>query len=72
MEKISVKAVKGRKAFTAPRGGVSIPHDRYITVDKSPYIDRLLNHHGDIALEPSKPKPKEPKPELPNAPVETK
>ena len=48
MEKISVKAVEGRVAFTAPRGGVRIPSDQYIEVDRTGWIDRLLNVHGDI------------------------
>lgn len=49
---IRVKAKEGRVAFTAPRGGRQIPHDRYIAVDKTPWIVRLLEHHGDIVQEP--------------------
>jgi hypothetical protein len=51
MEKLSVKAVKGRVAFTAPRGGVRIPHDRYVEVDDNTWIRRLLDVHGDIIQE---------------------
>lgn len=54
MEKISVKAVEGRQAFTAARGGVKIPHDNYIEVDKTPWIMRLLQKHGDITAKDDK------------------
>ena len=48
---ISVRAVTGRIARTSARGDV-IPHDRYIPVEKSHYINRLLDHWGDIEVEP--------------------
>lgn len=48
MAKVEVKAVEGRVAFTAPRGGVRIPTDSYITVNRTSWIERLLNHHQDI------------------------
>lgn len=76
MEKISVKAVKGRTAFTAARGGVKIPHDNYIEVDETEWIKRLRDFHGDIVQEnKSAPKvvtakPKEPKPS--DTPADTK
>jgi len=64
MEKISVKAVEGRVAFTAPRGGAKIPSDKYVEVDKTPWIMRLLEKHGDIVQEKaskkSQAKPSEP------------
>lgn len=51
MQKISVKAVPGRVAFTAARGGARIPSDKYVEVDHTPWIDRLLNVHQDITEE---------------------
>jgi hypothetical protein len=48
-----VKAVQGRVAFTAARGGVKIPADKYIEVDRTPWIDRLLDVHQDIIEEKS-------------------
>jgi hypothetical protein len=64
---VSVKAVPGRLAFTAPRGGASIPHDRYVEVEETKYIRRLIDFHGDIVEEPaaptSKPKQKPAKPD---------
>lgn len=51
---LSVKAKAGRIAFTEPRNGKQIPHDRYISVDDTPWIRRLLEHHEDITLEPTK------------------
>lgn len=51
MKYIKVRAVAGRVARTA-RDGEFIPHDRYVRVDYTPYIARLLNVHGDIEVEP--------------------
>lgn len=48
MQKISVRAVQGRVAFTAARGGVRIPSEKYVEVDNTPWIGRLLDVHGDI------------------------
>lgn len=54
MKYIKVRAVAGRVARTA-RDGEFIPHDRYVRVDYTPYIERLLNVHGDIEVEPATP-----------------
>lgn len=54
MSIIRVKAKPGRVAFTAPRGGRQIPYDKFVEVDESPWIVRLLEHHGDIEREPEK------------------
>lgn len=51
MKYIKVRAVAGRVARTA-RDGDFIPHDRYVRVDFTPYIKRLLDVHGDIEVEP--------------------
>jgi hypothetical protein len=51
MEKVKVKAVEGRVAFTAPRGGVRIPTDDYVLTNRTAWIDRLHDHHGDIIFE---------------------
>jgi hypothetical protein len=66
MEKISVKAVEGRVAFTAPRDGVRIPTDRYIEVDKTKWIMRLLDHHQDIVQETTKSAPAKTAPKKPD------
>lgn len=49
---VSVKAVPGRLAFTAPRGGASIPHDTYVEVEETKYIRRLIDFHGDLEEQP--------------------
>lgn len=53
MPRISVKAVEGRIARTAP-DGIFIPHDEYVEVVDTKYIRRLLEVHGDIVLKPAK------------------
>ncbi len=63
---VSVKAVPGRLAFTAPRGGASIPHDTYVEVEETAYIRRLRDFHGDIVEEPSAPVAKKQKPAKPD------
>jgi hypothetical protein len=50
---ISVKTVEGRIAYTAARGGERIPNDRYVVVEKTPWISRLLSVHKDIEIEPA-------------------
>jgi len=69
MERIEVRAVKGRIARVEPNGPI-IPQEGYTTVNKTRYIARLLDHWGDIELKPSKvdkaPEvPKVPKPDKP-------
>lgn len=49
---LRVKAKEGRVAYTAARGGERIPTDRYITVEATHWVQRLLNVHRDIVLEP--------------------
>ena len=48
MKIIAVKALPGRVAFTAPRGGERIPHDVFKTVEHTAWIEALLTKHGDI------------------------
>jgi hypothetical protein len=48
---IEVRAKKGRIARTAPDGPF-IPEDEYVLVEMTPYINRLLNHWGDIEQRP--------------------
>lgn len=72
MPTMKVKAVEGRIAREDPHGPF-IPHDRYVPVEMTNYTMRLLNHHGDIVLEPvtpPKPKPVEVKPSAENNPKE--
>lgn len=53
MPMIKVRTVAGRKAYTAPRGGKPIPTDKFIDVEHTAYIDRLLNFHQDIEQAPA-------------------
>jgi len=52
--KLRVKAVEGRVARVSPQGEM-IPHDRYILVDVTPYMARLINVHGDVTVEQTQP-----------------
>lgn len=52
---VTVRALPGRVANTAPRGGKPIPEDRWITVQRTPWIDRLIEHHGDLEVKPEEP-----------------
>lgn len=54
MPKISVKAVEGRVAFSAPRGGTQIPNDRFVKVQDTPWVRRLIEVHGDVVIEDEK------------------
>ena len=65
LNRVRVKAVAGRIARTSPRGDF-IPTDRYITVERTNYIDRLINVHGDVTVEPAAVAPEMDKP----APIE--
>lgn len=52
--RIQVRAKPGRKAFTAPRGGKPIPETEVgILVERSSWIQRLLDVHGDIEEVPA-------------------
>jgi hypothetical protein len=51
-DKVRVRTVEGRVARESPRGEY-IPTDRFVTVRRTPYIERLLYVHGDIVLEPT-------------------
>lgn len=57
---IYVRTIDGRVARTSPRGQ-PIPHDQFIPVEATPYINRLIDH-GDIMKKP-------PEQSLPRAPV---
>ena len=48
---VSVKAVEGRIARSAPDGPF-IPHNEFVTVAHTHYVDRLINVHGDVIVEP--------------------
>lgn len=63
MSLISIKAKPGRVAFTAAKRGDRVPTDRYIQVQMTPWINRLLNVHGDIEVEPAPAAKPEAKPE---------
>lgn len=51
MSLIYVKTKKGRVAFSAPRGGVRIPDDKFVEVEQTNYINRLIDYHGDLEVE---------------------
>ena len=51
MTNISVKTAEGRVAYDAPRGGKKIPSDKFMQVRETPYIRRLIDHHGDLIEE---------------------
>lgn len=55
MPLVTVKAAPGRTAVTAPRGGRDIPSDRFITIERTPFIDRLIRIHGDLIVKDDKP-----------------
>lgn len=46
---VKVKAKPGRVARTSARGDF-IPEDRFVSVHKTPYITRLIEHHEDLEL----------------------
>jgi len=58
-QKINVKAKPDRVARVSPRGEM-IPSDRFISVQVTPYILRLLNHHEDLIQESQPPAPSAP------------
>lgn len=67
---IKVRAVKGRIVREEPRGPF-IPSDRFVAVPETAYIRRLIDHHGDLEIEP-KPAPVKPKMDMPVGIPETK
>lgn len=56
--KILVRAVTGRIARTSYNGRF-IPHDEFVEVELTMYIERLLYVHGDLEVEPPA-QPKQP------------
>ena len=70
MDIIKVKAVAGRVARISPRGAF-IPHDRFIPVENTFYIQRLLRVHGDIELQPADEKPSAKQDRKPDQPVKS-
>lgn len=56
--RITVRALKGRVAHTAPVGGKLIPTDGDgITVERDSWINRLLTIHRDIEIVEKQPTP---------------
>lgn len=45
--RIKVKALPGRVVRISPNGKF-VPDDKFITVANTPYIQRLINHWGDL------------------------
>lgn len=58
---VRVKAKPGRVARTSPTGDF-IPEDRFVPVPHTNYVDRLINHHKDLIVEPAKEAAPAPKP----------
>lgn len=54
MPLISVKTKPGRVAYTAPKGGERISNVSFVAVEKTPWIVRLIEHHGDLEVESAK------------------
>lgn len=54
MTVVKIKAKPDRVARVSPRGSF-IPSDRFIPVEETPYIRRLINVHKDVIVEPKKP-----------------
>lgn len=54
---VTVKTAEGRVAYDAPRGGERIPSDRFVTVERTPWISRRIEV-GDLEVEPAKAKAK--------------
>lgn len=52
-KRVRVKAVPGRVVRESPRGDF-IPSDRYVQVDLTPYVQRLISFHGDLLVEEPK------------------
>ena len=52
MSMISVRTKQGRVAYDAPKGR-PIPSDRFVLVEDTAWIQRLLNEHQDIEQEPA-------------------
>lgn len=71
MPVIYVKTVKGRVARTSPKGAY-IPTDKFVPVEDTAYIRRLLNHYGDIELEPPRKAKAAAQPETAPEPVAVK
>jgi hypothetical protein len=59
MSLIYVRTKPGRVAFQSP-SGPPIPHENYVGVQHTHYIDRLLNVHKDIERKPKAKKPDTP------------
>lgn len=58
MKMIKVKAVKGRVVREAPDGDF-IPADRFVPVEETHYVRRLIDLHGDL-IEQGPDQPTEP------------
>jgi hypothetical protein len=50
---VEIKALPGRIAFTDASGAKQVPHDQYIRVERTDYIDRLIKTHGDVEVKPN-------------------
>jgi hypothetical protein len=50
MKKIKVIALKDRKAYTKPVGGILITTDKPVSVVLDAWIDNLINNQGDIVV----------------------
>jgi hypothetical protein len=49
---VNVRALPGRIAFSAPKGGFQISNDRFVPVTVTPWVNDLIHKHGDVEVEP--------------------
>lgn len=68
MSMISVKAREGRVARESPNGKF-IPTDKFVSVEHTAYIRRLIHEWGDLEVEPVKVASKAKSPEPAPAPA---
>lgn len=72
MKLVRVRAKEGRKAFTAPKGGKPISSSEEGTlVQMTPWLNKLINVHGDIEIVRGKSPPKVEKPSVKETKTET-
>ena len=48
---VRIKALEGRVVRVAPQGAF-VPTDRFVTAKRTPYVQRLIDVHGDVVEEP--------------------
>lgn len=49
-DSVRVKALEGRVVRVSPQGAF-VPNDRFVAVTRTPYVQRLIDVHGDVVVE---------------------